>query len=274
MSRSSPKWILSAAALAALGLLQIEAVEAQSPTDAKQTGFELIDDYYLEVNGQPSREASLYASRQTSAILVVSKDLPAPALLWPGSRTVESLQMLKVFRGPNGTAEVLANPVIAKHQPFEVRGGEVTFFQEGVAAALKPKPPLIGLYDASQMLESSRVYAQRAAEYEPAVELVEALRTESRAVRVRVFFGTWCPACGQMVPRMIKVAEQLGEGSKIDVEFYGLPRRFSGEPEATRLGIESVPTGVVFVDGREVGRISGNSWRSPERTLSSMLDAS
>jgi thiol-disulfide isomerase/thioredoxin len=73
-----------------------------------------------------------------------------------------------------------------------------------------------------------------------------------------------------MVPRIMKVAEQT-EGSKIDFQFYGLARQFSGDAEAKKYGIKSVPTGVIFVDGKEVGRLSGNDWASPETAIRELI---
>jgi len=244
---------------------------AQSPAGVKQTGFSLIDDYVLEVSGKSSRDAALYASSQTPAILVLSQDLPAPVLLWPRSRQVETLQMLKVTRLGGGAVEIFPDPVIAVHSPFRIEGPEVRFVVDGIAATLTPKPPLVGLYGVSTMADYSAAYRQRAEAYTPVEEVLEKLRADGRSVRVRVFFGTWCPTCGQMVPRIMKVAQRLGAESSIQVEFYGLPRGFAGDPEAEKYGIEFVPSGIVFVDGKELGRINGDQWRSPERTLVSIL---
>jgi thiol-disulfide isomerase/thioredoxin len=257
-------------------LLAAGSLTAQSPTGQRQTGFALIDDYILEVGGTPSKGASLYASSQTRAILVVSQDLPAPVLLWPRSRRVETLQMLKVARRPGGTAEILPDPVIAVHAPFVIDTPNLNFLVDGVAAALTPKPALLGLHGVTAMTEYSSVYGQRAEAYVPQDELVEKLSQQDKSVRVRVFFGSWCPACGQMVPRIMKVAQRLGAESMIQVEFYGLPKGagFSADPEVKKYGITQVPTGVVLVDGKEIGRISGDQWRSPEGTLSSLLGVS
>ena len=257
-------------------LLVAGPLTAQSPTGQRQSGFSLIDDYVLEVGGTASKGASLYSSSQTKAILVVSQDLPAPVLLWPRSRRVETLQMLKVARRPGGTAEILPDPVIAVHAPFVIDTPNVKFLVDGVAAALTPKPALLGLHGASGMAEYSSVYGQRAEAYVPQDELIEKLLQQGKMVRVRVFFGSWCPTCGQMVPRIMKVAQRLGAESLIQVEFYGLPKGagFSADPEVKRFGIKQVPTGVVLVDGKEIGRISGDQWRSPEGTLSSLLGIS
>ena len=275
--------LISTRMVAALAALTVAALvvaagplEAQSPVDKRQSGFELIDDYVLEVNGSIAGDASLYASRETRAILIVSQDLPAPVLLWPRSRSVETLQMLKVARQEGGTAEILPDPVIAVHAPFIIDSPRVSFLVDGVAAALAPKPPLLGLKNTSEMASYSFAYKQRASAYAPQSEVVEKLRSQNKDVRVRVFFGTWCPACGQMVPRLMRVAEGIGEDAALRVEYYGLAQgeAFSRDPEVKKFGITQVPTGVVLLDGKEIGRISGNQWRSPEARISELLGIS
>ena len=59
----------------------------------------------------------------------------------------------------------------------------------------------------------------------------------------------------------------------LKVEYYGLPQGqgFSQDPEVRKYGITQVPTGVVLLDGREIGRISGSQWRSPENRISELL---
>jgi thiol-disulfide isomerase/thioredoxin len=68
----------------------------------------------------------------------------------------------------------------------------------------------------------------------------------------------------------MNVAEQL-KGSKINIDFYGLPHDIHEDAQAESMGISGVPTGVVFVDGKEVDRISGNGWKIPELAINNAL---
>ncbi len=224
------------------------------------------------VGDEEVKEARIY-SNPTPAILVVAKELGSPVVLWPRTRAVESINTMKLARGEGGALDIYPDPVIASHPAFVVDGTDVRFTVNGNRAVLRPRPFLTGLFGAAGLRENSVKYADRADYYEPSEELLEKLRSEGRDVRVRVFFGTWCPACGQMVPRILKVAEAL-EGSPLEFEFYGLPKGFSGEPEAEAYDVHSVPTGVVFVDGREAGRIAGTQWRSPEAAITAILEGS
>jgi len=256
--------------LALLALVASGRLVAQSPSDANQAGFELSDDWVLEVDGVGDSGAKIYSSSQSRAILVMRSDGGAPVLIWPRSRVVETLNLMGVANRGEGFVEILKNPVLATHGPFEVVGTTVVLRIDGSELHLKPKPALVGLYDAAGMLDNSKVYARRADAYQPVAETLAKLKSVPGNVRVRVFFGSWCPACSQMVPRILNVAGNLNE-TNLNFEFYGLPKGFQGEPEATRYNISSVPTGVVFVDEKEVGRLAGNDWRSPESALWKLL---
>ena len=235
-------------------------------------GFKPIDDYVLSLGGEEAKEARIY-SNPTPAILVVAKELGAPVVLWPRTRAVESINTMKLAKGDAGGLDIYPDPVVATHPPFAVEGLEVRFSVDGNDAVLRPRPDVVGLHGAASLRQESAKYADRADYYEPSEELLAKLRGDGRAVRVRVFFGTWCPACGQQVPKIMKVAEQL-EGSSVAFEFYGLPKGFSGEPEAEAYDVHSVPTGVVFVEGQEAGRIAGIEWRSPEGAIDKILGGS
>lgn len=256
-----------------LSLVVSRPVSARSPIDEVQRGYELIDDYVVVKDGNEIR-ARVYSSSESRAILIVPEDIATPSvILWPRTREVESLKSMKVQTLPGGFVEVKKQAVAASHPPFEVVGTDVLFDVGGTEMRLRPKPHLLGLFDARHMLEESLVYARRADDYTPTPELLEKLGRLSGRVRVRVFFGSWCSACGQMVPRILSVAERLGE-SNLDFEFYGLPKvGFSDDAQAKAYNIKSVPTGVVFVDDLEVGRIQGNDWRSPESALWDLLDS-
>lgn len=255
-----------------LGLAAQAGAQTGFQPGQKLEGFKPIDDYQLMLGGEEAREARIY-SNPTPAILVVSKELGSPVVLWPRTRAVESINTMKLAKGEAGALDIYPDPVIATHPVFAVQGLEVRFSVNGNDAVLRPRPALTGLYGPTGLRENSAKYADRANYYEPSADVLDKLRGDGRDVRVRVFFGTWCPACGQMVPRILKVAERL-EGSRLEFEFYGLPKGFAGEPEAEAYDVHSVPTGVVFVEGREAGRIAGTDWRSPEAAIHQILSGS
>ena len=146
---------------------------------------------------------------------------------------------------------------------------------DGKPVELKQKPHLLGDQDLAGMKAYSRDYARLAEAYKPSAPILDRLRAEGRDVRIEVYFGSWCPACQQMVPRIMRVADELA-GSNIRVDFYGLPQgdAFSRDPKAKALNITGVPTAVVFVDDRESGRILTSGWKIPELKINSILVSS
>lgn len=255
--------------LLAAALLSGVAASSQAQNGALR-GFQPDGTYALQVNGEPVPGARIFVLRAPAAILVVTSKLPAPVLLWPREGTVQSVQLLKVAEMDNGSVDLLPDYVLAQHGRFEVEGLDVHFTVGSTQAILGPKPPLLGLHGIDDLRSNDPAYRRGEEAYQPSAPIVEGLRGRAEEVRVRVFFGSWCPACKQMVPRIMSVAEAL-KGSKFTFEFYGLPHGFAGEPEATRYDIQSVPTGLVFVNGREIGRISGNNWKLPELALTQLL---
>ena len=89
------------------------------------------------------------------------------------------------------------------------------------------------------------------------VQSVSKLDYESKALHATVpvivdFWAPWCGPCRQMAPELEKTAAQLGE--KVQV----LKVNIDENPElASRYGIMTIPTLVVFDAGREIGRHSG-----------------
>ncbi len=235
------------------------------------TGFESVG-YVFELDGEPVSDAEVYQSRGAGAFLILSSALPAPVLLRLREARVETVHLLKVDKKSDGTINLLPTPTLDILGGFRVtpEGTGITFDLQGRQAVIKEKAPLLGSKNLQALASYSPEYVRTADAYASSGPILDKLRTEGRNVRVVVYFGSWCAFCQQMVPRMMKVAEELAE-SKIKVEFYGLPRSITTDREANRLGISGVPTGVVFVDGREAGRISGNSWKVPELAINNIL---
>ena len=252
--------------LPACGLLAV-AVAAQGPI----ADFERAD-YVLEVDGRTADAAQVWQSKIAGAFLILSDDLEVPVLLRLRDASVEGVNLMKVDRRADGHLTLLPEPVISDLGKFQVSedGAGVTFAVGGRQVDLREKPPLLGRHALDGMKEYSGAYVRAAAAYRPSGPILARLRAENRPVKVEVFFGTWCPYCQQVLPRIMRVDEELG-GSNIEVGYYGLPRGFGSDPLVDRMEISGVPTGIVYVGDREVGRITGNGWKIPELTINSLL---
>jgi thiol-disulfide isomerase/thioredoxin len=148
----------------------------------------------------------------------------------------------------------------------------LVFTVDGTRYTLKDKPALLGLKIAKDLKEYADNYRTLAESYTPAADAIAKLEAEDREVLVRVYFGSWCPFCQRYLPRIVRVADELaGTRSKVAIDFYGLPQDFSGDSTTRTMNIRSVPTGVVFIGGKEAGRIQSDQWQAPEKALVAIL---
>ena len=266
-----------ARALTALALLAtaVQPARAQAaPSDAVLRGFQRSGIRILVVSGQEDKGAEIYLNESIPAYLILPGPGSAlsPILLTPGAKTVETVSLAKVVRQKDGTADVLADADLKPQGGFRMEGDKVVFTSEGKAVGLAPSPPLLGLKTNADLKAHHPEYARKAQDYKPDAAALQALKKTTRPVTVRVFFGSWCPFCREHVPLLLKVQDQLG-ASKIHFEYYGMPHDFN-DLEVKRLNIRTVPTAVVSIKGREVGRMQAADWDVPEASLAKILAAS
>ncbi len=259
------------------GLIALAFMQMSSPVALAQYASGVLTDFkpadfVLELNGVLFPSAEVHQSRAAGAILILSSELSSPVLLRLRTAEVETVDLMKVNRRPDGVIDLLPDATVAPQGKFQVSrdGNGVSFFVEGKRAALREKPPLLGEQSVAGLAAYSADYRRGAEAYSGSEPIIQKLRTASRPVTVKVYFGSWCDFCKQMVPRIMNVAEQL-KGSKITIDFYGLPHDIQTDRQAASLGISSVPTGVVYLEGKEIGRISGNSWKIPELAINNAL---
>ncbi|HVS14592.1 MAG TPA: thioredoxin family protein [Thermoanaerobaculia bacterium] len=241
---------------------------AQDPSLLK--GFRPDENFILEVNGERDEGAEIYVQQRLPAYLVLPSQASSPVLLVPRSKQVQAVHIMKMTKRPDGYLDLAPDAVYASKGQFQIEGSDLVFEVDGKRYALKDKPALLGLMQADGLKEYAASYETLAGSYSPSTEALARLKAETRDVQVRVFFGSWCPFCQQYLPRMVRVADEL-EGSKVAIDFYGLPKDFSGDSTTRTMNIRAVPTGVVFIDGKEAGRIQSQEWQSPERSLVEIL---
>jgi thiol-disulfide isomerase/thioredoxin len=260
------------AVLAVLALLAVPFVAAHAqaiPSDSVLRGFQPSGEYTLIVEGVPVPGAEIYQNDKIPAMLILTSALPSPVMLSPRTGKAETVNLMKVSKQKDGSVDLLADAVLAPLGQFTTEGENVSFAFQGKKVRLNPRPALLGVKSNADLKGYLPDYVRNAKNYSPNAAAVADLKKLGTPVTVRVYFGSWCPHCRQHVPLLLKVEDQV-QNPKIRFEYFGLPRDFN-DPEAKKAGIHSVPTGIVYINGKEAGRITGEGWTSPEVLLDRII---
>ncbi len=264
--------LLLAAALFAVSAAPLAAQGV--PSDSVLQGFQPNGDLVFVLDGKTLHNAEVYRSDRAVAYLVMSHELASPIMVSPRSQMVESVNLMKVVKKADGSIDILADAVLEQIGPFRLDGKKVIWrMTDGREAKLEERPWLLGRQAGAAVKEHNPEYAHKASLYAPSASHVAALRALGKDVEVTTYFGSWCPHCKEIVPRILRVADEL-QGSKIRFEYYGLPSPMSDDPEADRAKVHGVPTVVVFVGGKETARLVGNDLNAPEVGLEGALGGS
>lgn len=258
----------SVVVLVVLALLALPLrVHAQGvvPSDAVLRGFQPSGEFVLIVDGVPVPAAEIYQNDKLPGMLILTSALPSPVLLSPRTGQAQTVNLMKVSKQKDGSVDLLADAVLSPVGQFTTEGENVSFVFQGKKVRLNSRPALLGVKSNADVKGYLPDYVRNAKNYTPNAAAVADLKKVGAPVTVRVYFGSWCPHCRQHVPLLLKVEDQV-QNPKLRFEYYGLPRDFN-DPEAKKAGIHSVPTGIVYVNGKETGRITGEGWTSPEVLL-------
>ncbi len=256
------------ALVAAIPLAAPAASRAQGvPSASPLRGFQPSSDYSLVVGGKLAPAAEIYLSERIPALLILTSKLPSPVMLTPRTSRVESVNLMKVSKQKDGSIDLFADAVMAPLGQFVMEGKNITFTFQKEKVSLVPRPPLLGLKKNADLKSYLPEYVRVASGYTPNAAAVADLRKRSAPATVRVYFGSWCSHCRQHVPPLLKVEDEV-RNPRIQFEYYGLPPSLQ-DPVGQKAGVRSVPTGIVYVNGKEVGRI--DNWSTPEAALNRLL---
>ncbi|MEM8930382.1 MAG: thioredoxin family protein [Acidobacteriota bacterium] len=254
-----------------LFLLLPATLGAQAEADALFRDFAPFGQLAVEIDGEPLEGAELFHAERAGAYLLIAPSLKSPLLVNVRSRQVERVSFMKIRKNDGGTVDLLADASFDTVGPFQVGAKALNFaLADGRKVTLSQKPSLLGFQTNAGMADYNPAYGYKAKEYAPKSAALDSLRTEGRDVTVRVYFGSWCPVCGRLVPKVMALENALA-GSKMQFEYYGLPQPMSDDPVAEEMGIHGVPTAVIFSGGKEIGRLGGRELYAPEAAIRDAL---
>jgi thiol-disulfide isomerase/thioredoxin len=262
---------LVAGVLVAAAALPATAGAQAAPADSVFKGFHRVGEWLLFVDGGQDAAAEIYRLENPQSFLVISSRLASPALISGQGRSVETVGASSLLRQADGSIDLRADAVLTPSGSFQLSANnELIFNVGGKRAEMRDREPLLGAQTADKLVAYSPEYGRLAKAYQPSGPVLDRVKAAGEPVLVTVYFGSWCPHCKQMVPRMMRVAEGL-TGSKVKIEYYGLPRDIISDAKAKALGINGVPTAVITAGGKEIGRIDGQSFKIPELAINNAL---
>ena len=230
--------------------------------------------YVLHVDGKLAPKAKIYHSKRAAAYLILDDAFEVGVLVMPRNGCVEAVDKDKVEGRDDDGLDVTRDAAPCGLGKFRLVGTDVVFRVKNKPARLKQKPPLLGTHWSSKVVEHSPEYGRAAKKYRPDAAKMKTLAATKKEARIQIFFGTWCTFCNRFLPNTFKVEEELKKtDAKVTFEFHGLPPPPAAwsTKEALQMRVRRLPTGLIFVDGKMVGRLEGNDWIKPEASLSRVL---
>ena len=247
---------------------------AQSiPSDAVLRNFEISGDFILLIDGKEQPKAEVYFSETARSFLLIASEFPSPILITAATQSVDTVDLMKVAKQATGTIDLLADAVMQPAGKYAVDGPNIAFTYSGKQLRVSPRPYLLGKHTGAELLAHSPAYVRKANAYTPDAAILKRLKAQKEPVRILTFFGSWCPHCSAHVPLLLKVEQGLA-GGKIQFDYLGMPKgpEFGEVPEAKQYKIDGVPTAILFVGGKEIGRIPNSQWSNPEVALDLQLN--
>jgi thiol-disulfide isomerase/thioredoxin len=131
------------------------------------------------------------------------------------------------------------------------------------APCLPAETMLIGKVGSAEILGVSPEWQRQYDAYAPAAGDLKAFSDLPRRTSMDVYFGSWCGDSREGVPHMIRILHDA-PSNRLKVRYYAVDRS-KREPSgaAAEAAVLLVPTFILKVRGREIGRIV----ETPETTM-------
>jgi thiol-disulfide isomerase/thioredoxin len=241
---------------------------AQARASASPGDWTLSCRFTIEVDGRPDRNAELYEKPGTADLIGY---LPGGGwfVVRPTTQKVHALADGAAEPGAGRSLRLLAEPTDSG-QPLALTPSGLSFDVAGRWLRIIVTPPLLGKTTPDAFLDLCPEYREREESYQPDPDAVREIAGCPRDLTVEIYFGSWCPHCQQVLPKLFKCLRLAGN-ERLRVEMIGLPRGFGTEPEVRNRNVQGVPTVIVIDAGKEVGRFSGDETTTVERTLAGLV---
>jgi thiol-disulfide isomerase/thioredoxin len=241
--------------------------------------WEATYDWSLEVEGVLSLDALFFRERTSDRLLILPVGSAEVALLDQTGKTITPLRRDQIRVSADGeTADLDPRAVerrpVSSQYTLDAQRGAVLFYLGSKRMKILMRAPLQGPTTQEEIFKHSPVYRKGMEAYRPEPGPVQSIKGHRGAVKIEVYFGTWCPHCKIVVPQFMKsIAEAASR--ELSVEYIGVPRRFDQWPPSRSKGVRGLPTLIFYRDGMEFGRIPGGAEDGPiERMVAQILNTS
>jgi hypothetical protein len=156
--------------------------------------------------------------------------------------------------------------------PNTLRHAVATLILLSAAGTVRADEVLLGRVTPESILSISPEWRANHDAYEPDPGDVQRLSSSPVAARLDIYFGSWCSDSRREVPRLLKILDHAASRN-LKVRFYGLDRSKKEPARLVKRGaIERVPTLILKVRGREIGRIVETPRTSLEHDLALLIE--
>ncbi len=268
------RWGRVIAALAALIAAPLAAAESADSPPTQPIEFLLTGHFQLRIHGEKDPDAKIYVATGQATVLVLSDRLRRPVLLTAREKTAQALEPEALTPDPKDSDRLVVDPSRTLGQPLvaKVSGGRLSFVAAGKRVIIEPADPWLGDATAEEILARLPEQRRAARVYTPRLGQMRLLARNERQLRMLVFLGSWCPHCERLIPRLIRVLEDLGDKAP-EATFHLVPRSIVDDLTARQYGVEGVPTVILFEGDEEIARLTGDELKRPELSLARVLFA-
>ena len=279
MNTSRPLLVLLAVVSLNLLLVTPPPVDSQQrqpgnlqPVQKGPAPFALFGTFDLLVDGKKDENARLYQSGNRG-VLVRSDALAGAVLVVPSGRQVLSFNNNDLVELADGRINLPADPSPAARSTFQMAAeGPPPSRPTAVVSSLSLDRRSWDRTARMRLVKHNPAYAQKAEKAVLQPQYVDALKATKEPTHIKVYFGSWCSTCADLMPGILKLEEVLA-GTKITFDYYGIPQDYN-DPEVKRDGVSRLPTGLIFRGGEEVARIEAHGWRYPDLALLNTIGSS
>ncbi|MFO7614472.1 MAG: thioredoxin family protein [Bacteroidales bacterium] len=131
------------------------------------------------------------------------------------------------------------------------------------------KEILYGYCDRSGLQEGDfgEAFSEYYRNYKPDKAVIRQLRKLDKDADITIVLGTWCSDAEKQVPRFLKILDRIKfNKQRITMICVDRDKKVEGI-DIQKLDIQRIPTFIVYVKGREAGRIIEKPYLSLERDL-------